>query len=174
VPGASNGAAKRWPPPLWAQLGDRITADLGLNLVVAGAPSERELTEALVGHLSVPATNLAGHTSLEELVDLLARASVVIAGDTGPLHVAAALGTPVVGIYGPTDPTNSGPLAERAEIVRLGLACSPCYDLRSPAECKLPDRSMICMSGLAPARVLQAVTRVLDRDFGAAGQAGRA
>ena len=164
VPGASNGAAKRWPPPLWAQLGDRIATDLGLRLVVAGAPSERELSDAVMRHLFAPATNVVGQTSLDELIDLLQAAAVVVAGDTGPLHVAAALGTPVVGIYGPTDPTNSGPLAERSEVVRLGLTCSPCYDLRSPADCKLPDRSTVCMSGLAPTLVFEALARVLDRD----------
>jgi ADP-heptose:LPS heptosyltransferase len=119
------------------------------------------LVGAVAGAVSVPCTDLAGRTSTEELFSLLAGAELVVAGDTGPLHVASALGTPVVGIFGPTDPTNTGPLAVRSEVVRLGIACSPCYDLRSPADCKLPDRSAACMWGLAPEAVLAAIGRVL-------------
>lgn len=164
VPGASNGAAKRWPPRLWAQLGDRLAADLGLTLVIAGGATERALAQDIVDIAAAPMANLAGSTSLEDLMCLLADAEVVVAGDTGPLHLAAAVGTPVVGIYGPTDPAHTGALNERAEVVRLGVACSPCYDLRTPADCKLPDRSTICMTDLAPTRVFHAVTRVLGRD----------
>jgi ADP-heptose:LPS heptosyltransferase len=116
--------------------------------------------------------NLAGSTSLDDLIALLAQAAVVVAGDTGPLHLAAALQTAVVGIYGPTDPVNTGPLGERAEVVRLGVFCSPCYDLRTPADCKLPDRSMICMQELSPKLVSDAVARVLDGDRATARIAG--
>jgi ADP-heptose:LPS heptosyltransferase len=144
-------------------LGDGLAADLGLTLVIAGGASERALAQGILDIVAAPAANLAGRTSLEDLICLLAEAEVVVAGDTGPLHLAAALGTPVVGIYGPTDPANTGPLSERAEVVRLGVACSPCYDLRTPADCKLPDRSTICMTDLAPPRVFAAVTRVLGR-----------
>ncbi|MGH6693269.1 MAG: lipopolysaccharide heptosyltransferase II, partial [Gammaproteobacteria bacterium] len=164
VPGASNGAAKRWPPLNWARLGNRLAREAGLNLVIVGSASERALAQGIVDQLTSPAVNLTGSTSIDELISLLTGAELVVAGDTGPLHVAAAVGTPVVGIYGPTDPMNSGPRGEHAAVVRLGLPCSPCYDLRSPADCKLPDRSAICMSQLSAERVLEAIARVLRRD----------
>jgi lipopolysaccharide heptosyltransferase II len=166
VPGASNGSAKRWPVPYWTKLGDRLERERGLAVVVTGSASERDLAAAVVSGMEAPALNLAGQTNLEELRALLVEATLVISGDTGPLHLASALGRPVVGIFGPTDPVNTGPLAPTAATVRLGLSCSPCYDLQSPAECKLPDRSVACMWGLRPERVFAAACEVLDRDEG--------
>jgi lipopolysaccharide heptosyltransferase II len=172
VPGASNGGAKRWPAAYWSALADRIAREQHLGIVLVGAGSERTLAEAVTRGTTVPISNLAGTTSVRELVDLLAGAAIVLAGDTGPLHVAAALGRPVVGVYGPTDPTNTGPLASRSSVVRLGLACSPCYDLRTPADCKLPDRSVACMWGLGPERVYAEACRVLDAPEGSEDSAG--
>jgi len=163
VPGASNGAAKRWPSAHWSALADWLHDERGLRIVLSGTAAERELARAVARGMRAPSDNLAGETTLDELAQLLAGAAVVVAGDTGPLHLAAALGAPVVGIYGPTDPANSGPRVERSAVVRLGLSCSPCYDLRSPADCKLPDRSMPCMWGITPERVYAAVDRLFDR-----------
>ena len=160
VPGASNGSAKRWPPTHWARLADLIANEHGLEIVLSGAGSERSLAEHVARSMRVPSRNTAGETSVTELVQLLAGARIVVAGDTGPLHVAAALGRPVVGIFGPTDPVNTGPISARSEVLRLGLPCSPCYDLRSPADCKLPDRSIACMWGIAPDLVFATVQRV--------------
>jgi lipopolysaccharide heptosyltransferase II len=161
VPGASNGSAKRWPPTYWARLGDLIANECGLEIVLSGAGSERALVEHVARSMRAPSWNTAGETSVAELVQLLTRARIVVAGDTGPLHVAAALGRPVIGIFGPTDPVNTGPIATRSEVLRLGLPCSPCYDLHSPADCKLPDRSIACMWGIEPGAAFEAVRRVL-------------
>ena len=161
VPGASNGTAKRWPTPYWSRLADSIGKRYGLHVALSGAPSERSLLRAVADGISVPHSDFGGRTTTEELLDLLAGARLVVAGDTGPLHVASALGTPAVGIFGPTDPVNTGPRSDLGQVVRLGLACSPCYDLRTPADCKLPDRSAACMWGLPPEMVVQAVDRVL-------------
>jgi len=165
VPGASNGAAKRWPAPLWTKLAARIARELDLTIVLSGSASERHLAEVVAAPLTPPPVIVAGGTSVEDLPSLLAGAEVVVAGDTGPLHVAAAVGTPVVGIYGPTDPRNTGPLGQSARMVRLGIGCSPCYDLASPADCKLPDRSVACMWGLSADRVFESVAAaVAGRD----------
>jgi lipopolysaccharide heptosyltransferase II len=161
VPGASNGSAKRWPAAHWSALAERLAHEQQLGIVLVGAASERTLTEDVARRISVPSCNLAGATSVRDLLEVLGGAAIVLAGDTGPLHVAAALGRPVVGVYGPTDPSNTGPLAAQSAVVRLGLACSPCYDLRSPADCKLPDRSAPCMWGLGPERVYAEARRLL-------------
>jgi ADP-heptose:LPS heptosyltransferase len=161
VPGASNGAAKRWPAAHWSALGQRLGRELGQHVVLSGAASERALLAAVARGLDVPHTDLGGQTTVEELAALLVGASVLVAGDTGPLHLAAAVGTPVVGIYGPTDPANTGPRSTAARVIRLGLTCSPCYDLHTPADCKLPDRSMPCMWGITPDRVFDAVRELL-------------
>jgi len=150
VPGANNGSAKRWPAPYWAALGRRLAAERGLRIVIAGARSEQPLADEVARGMDCAPTVAAGQTSVDELIQLLVGAELVVAGDTGPLHVAAALGRPVVGIYGPTDPANTGPLGPFTRVLRLDLPCSPCYDLRGPAECKLPDRSVKCMWSLQP------------------------
>ncbi|MBM2810622.1 MAG: waaF, partial [Chloroflexi bacterium] len=131
-------------------------------IALVGSMAERELTAGIGQRMRAEARVLAGETSITELAVLLKGAALVVAGDTGPLHLAAALGTPTVGIFGPTDPTNTGPLGPASRVLRLGLPCSPCYDLRSPADCKLPDRSIACMWGIEPPRVLAASLELLD------------
>lgn len=156
LPGASNGSAKRWPPRYWAELAELVERESQLSVVLCGTAADRVLLPA--GAVSEGRqVNLLGRTSVEELVAVLGGAEAVIGGDTGPLHVAAALGRPVIGMYGPTDPDNTGPRGARSQVLRAGLPCSPCYDLRSPAECKLPDRSVACMWGVKPRQVLAAV-----------------
>ncbi|MEA2639027.1 MAG: hypothetical protein QOF51_421 [Chloroflexota bacterium] len=163
VPGASNGAAKQWALVHWAALADRLAAAHELQIVLAGAASEQPLARRVAAAATVEVVDRTGATTIAELVELLAGARLVVAGDTGPLHVAASLGVPTLGIFGPTNPANNGPLGPNSASIRLGVACSPCYDLRSPADCKLPDRSTICMWGLAPERVYVAAVELLVR-----------
>jgi lipopolysaccharide heptosyltransferase II len=163
VPGASNGRAKRWPTLSWGGLGDRLSRELGLRIVLCGGQDEGPLGREIARAMREPVQDLIGWTSVPKLAGVLLHASLVVAGDTGPLHLAAALGTPVVGIFGPTDPVNTGPLGEYTAALRLGLPCSPCYDLRSPAECKLPDKSVICMVQLPVNRVFDAARDLLTR-----------
>ena len=160
VPGASNGSAKQWPVRYWAELVERLVKQ-GFSVAVCGAASERDLARQLTLSVDVPVTDLVGRTSIPELSRVLAGAALVIGGDTGPLHVAAALDRPVLGIYGPTDPVNTGPRSARARVLRSGIECSPCYDLRSPAECKLPDKSVRCMWLIQPTDVFTAAMDLL-------------
>ncbi|MSQ23637.1 MAG: glycosyltransferase family 9 protein [Chloroflexi bacterium] len=170
VPGASNGTAKQWPIVYWAELADRLGAECGVEVTLCGGNEERGLAEAFKSLAKRPVRDLIGQTSVSELARIVAGAAVVVAGDTGPLHLAVSLGRPTVGIYGATDPVNTGPLGDRSRVLRAGLACSPCYDLRSPAECKLPDRSVACMWKVSPAEVYAAVATVLkDREAFAGG-----
>ena len=161
VPGATNGAAKRWPASKWAELADRLVSEWHLDVIWSGSSVEAALVRAIQDQMATPSLNLAGKTSIDDLMALLAGARVVVAGDTGPLHLAAALGRPVVGIFGPTDPVSSGPRSEDAAVVRAGLPCSPCYDMRTPADCKLPDRGMPCMWNVGSNQVLAAIGSVL-------------
>jgi ADP-heptose:LPS heptosyltransferase len=135
---------------------------------VTGSEGERALVAEVV-QAAGPAALASVGASLVELAALLARAEAVLAGDTGPLHLAAALGRPVVGIYGPTDPAETGPLSDWAAVVRRPVACGPCYDLRGPADCKLPDQATVCMRELAPEAVLAALFGVLGRHSPATG-----
>jgi heptosyltransferase-1 len=118
---ASNWATKRWPAERFAQLVEPLRERFGLASVVAGGSDAGEVPGA---------TSVAGRTTLRQLVAVLERASLVIAGDTGPMHVAAALGRPLVTVFGPTDPLRTGPYGRPETVVRLDLPCSPCLSRR--------------------------------------------
>jgi ADP-heptose:LPS heptosyltransferase len=139
-PGASNGSAKRWPAAAWARLAEQVWTRLGVRAVVTGSAAERELVERVVARGGAAAVALVG-APLQELVAVLAGAEAVVAGDTGPAH--------------------TGPRGPRAAVVRRPVACGPCYDLCGPAECKLPERSVVCMRDLGVDGVLGALLAVL-------------
>ena len=89
--------------------------------MVAGAPAERDLAERVGG------INLAGRTTLRQLAALIEGAELVIANDSGPMHIAAALNRPLVALFGPTNPVRTGPYGRQDAVLRLNLPCSPCY-----------------------------------------------
>jgi ADP-heptose:LPS heptosyltransferase len=159
--GAANGTAKRWPVQHWAVLADRLIAETGVRVVLTGAADDRRLTRAVDIAMREQPVDLAGETTLPQLVALLARAQLVISGDSGPLHIAGAVGTPVVAIYGPTDPVKSGPIGSPAVVLRRELWCSPCYDPRETAECRYGNP--VCMWGVRPDQVYMAAWYLLHR-----------
>lgn len=124
---------KRWPAERFGALARRLADRPGLRSIVLWGPGERALAEAVTAAAG-DAARLAPPTPLADLLALLARAAVVVAGDTGPLHLAAALGTPVVGIYGPTDPRRNGPWDPRDRVVSRRAACA-CFHKR---RCRAP------------------------------------
>jgi ADP-heptose:LPS heptosyltransferase len=99
---------KRWPADRFGALAAHLRAAHGLPSLVLWGPAERDLADTIYAHAS-ETTVLAPETSVGDVVAILKRATVMVSGDTGPLHLAAAMGTPVVGIYGPTDPARNGP-----------------------------------------------------------------
>lgn len=121
MPG-TNWSTKRWPVERFAALVAPLRDRFGLETVVAGAPADRAITR------QIPAKfDLTGKTNLRQVVALLERAKLVVANDTGPMHVAAALGIPLVAPYGPTEPGRTGPFGRADSVIRLNLPCSPCY-----------------------------------------------
>ncbi len=143
--GAVNGSAKRWPPQFWARFAERVSTETGAWVLLAGAASDEPLAREVLNHTSAPALSLVGNTSISELVALIARADLVATGDSGPLHLAVALGRPLVAAYGPTDPKIHGPFhpSGPVRLHRADIACSPCYSMEAAAECPLGDP--ICM-----------------------------
>jgi heptosyltransferase I len=121
MPG-TNWATKRWPVERFAALVQPLRDRFGLETVVAGAAADRTLAR------QIPAKfDLTGKTNLRQIVALLERAALVVANDTGPMHMAAALGVPLVTPYGPTAPNRTGPFQRMDSVIRLNLPCSPCY-----------------------------------------------
>ena len=119
-PGAEYGPAKRWP--YFGELAERIS----LPVVLIGSAKERAQCAAIKGR------NLAGETTLDEAIELIAGAQWVVANDSGLMHVAAALGRPQVALYGSSSPQHTPPLSDKARVLWLGIECSPCYARECP------------------------------------------
>lgn len=130
VPGAEYGPAKRWPPEHYANLANRLK-ERGLAAAMFGSGNDRA-TAAAVRRLAPQVVDCTGETRLEDAVDLIAAARFAVTNDSGLMHVAAAVGTPVVAVYGSTSPDNTPPLGDRSKVVWLGLSCSPCHQKTCP------------------------------------------
>ena len=152
APGAAH-ATKRWPIAHWMALAERLRA-AGCALVVVGGPDDR----GLAGQLAAGgAENAAGEFSLQETGALIARARVLVSGDTGVMHMATGVGTPVVALFGPTvEQFGFFPYHARALVLQRDLACRPCSASGTP-ECPLGHHR--CLVDIAPAEVVQAVER---------------
>ena len=157
---SNNGQSKRWPIPYWATLIDKLIREQGAQVIFTGAPVDTPLIESVSHRMQEQAINLAGKTSLPQLVALLQRADLVISGDSGPMHIAAAVGTPLIAIHGPTDPALSGPVSPTATILRSDIWCSPCYNARDTADCRFFTTQ--CMKNISPAQVLEVVKAKLN------------
>lgn len=130
MPGAEFGPAKRWPDEKYAGLARNLIAD-GIPVVLLGSANDRPVTGAIAA-AAPGAIDLAGETKLVDAVDILAAARVAVTNDSGLMHIAAAVGVPVVAVYGSTSPENTPPLSEDRELVWLGLECSPCHKRECP------------------------------------------
>jgi lipopolysaccharide heptosyltransferase II len=119
---ATNWETKRWPVERFAGMVGEIDKRFGLKSVVAGAKDAAELAPQIGAHFDV-----TGRTKLRQLVALLERASLVVANDSGPMHIAAALGRPLVCVYGPTSEIRTGPYRRNDSVVRVAMPCAPCY-----------------------------------------------
>ncbi|MBI3330975.1 MAG: lipopolysaccharide heptosyltransferase II [Candidatus Omnitrophica bacterium] len=135
-PGA-NWAHKRWAPERFAALGERLAERHGARIALTGGPRDLPLAEAIQQRMAHPASVLAGRTSLRELGGCLEQAQLVVANDTGVLHIAAALGRPLLALYGPTSPSLTGPLGrpERTVVLHHPGCCPevPCYRPAHPS-----------------------------------------
>jgi lipopolysaccharide heptosyltransferase II len=159
---SNNGQSKRWPIPYWATLIDKLIREQDAQVILTGAPTDLSLIESVLRNMQEQAINLAGKTSLPQLVALLQRADLVISGDSGPMHIAAAVGTPLIAIHGPTDPALSGPVSPTATILRSDIWCSPCYNARDTADCRFFTTQ--CMKNISPEQVLEVVQEKLKSE----------
>jgi heptosyltransferase I len=117
---------KLWPESAWHQLCRRLTTESGLNIILTGSPDERPMTETIAEGLD-GVTNLTGRTGLRVLAEIFRKADLVVCPDTGPMHLAAAVETPVVALFGPTAPWRTGPFGSSHEVIRPEIDCSPCF-----------------------------------------------
>jgi heptosyltransferase-2 len=153
APGAAH-ATKRWPLRHWQALAERLTR-MGYALVAVGGPDDRELAS----QLGPTVINAAGEFSLQETGACLARASVLVSGDTGVMHIATGVGTRVVALFGPTvEPFGFFPYKSRASVVELDLDCRPCSAMGTE-RCPLGHHR--CLDDILPDQVANAVERLV-------------
>ena len=153
-PGAAYGTAKRWPPGRFAAAAALVARRAGAQVAIVGAASERPLAESVAEQLGSKARVLCGETTLAELVGVLRGLRLLLTNDSGPMHLAAALGTPLVAVFGSTDWSETSPVSDRARVVREETDCAPCL-LR---ECPIDHR---CMTRVAVGRVAQSALELL-------------
>jgi heptosyltransferase-2 len=157
MPGAEYGPAKQWPPEYFAALAARL-AERGVHVWILGSAKETELGHSIAAASRSPQVhNLCGRTELVDAIDLLALASVAVSNDSGLMHVAAAVGTEVIALYGSSTPDFTPPLTARASIHYRRLDCSPCF----ARDCPLGHRD--CLRGIDVESVAASVQRALDR-----------
>jgi len=139
-PGASFGAAKRWVLDRYATLADRLIDALGADVLIFGSRAEMPLAEALARAMEHTPVLVAGKTTLREFMALLASCHLVITNDSGPMHVAAALGLPLLAIFGSTDERATGPLGPRTRIIKHPVECGPCGLRQCPIDFRCMTR----------------------------------
>jgi len=161
-PGATYGSAKRWFPDRFAAVTDVLSEEWGASVVLMGSVPERPLAEEIEAAMRQTPLNLAGRTTVRELMALLSLCSFLVTNDSGPMHIAAALGVPLAAIFGPTDWRTTSPWTDKARIVRVGVDCSPCM-LR---EC---NRGHECMLGVTAEMVVAAARELFPESPREAG-----
>jgi len=146
---------KRWPPSRFAEVASRAVRERGASLIAVGAPEDRDLVDDLIARLGgLPILDLSGRTTLPRLAAVMAASDCVLSNDTGPLHLAAAAGARVVGVYTCTSPRKTGPYGPQGVAVASRVYCA--------ASCVKTCARMECMTELSPDRVWQAVRDQID------------
>ena len=160
-PGATYGSAKRWYPDRFAAVADALSEEWDASVVLMGSVPEMPLSGEIEAAMRRSPVNLAGKTTVRELMALLSLCGFLVTNDSGPMHIAAALGIPLVAIFGPTDWLTTSPWTRRATIVRVDVDCSPCRR----REC---DRGHECMVGVTADMVVSAARTLREEVAGGA------
>jgi heptosyltransferase-2 len=154
-PGAQYGAAKCWLPEYFAELADRFIDELNAKILISSAPKERRIVDAVISRMRHPVIDLArAGLSLGALKEITRRCDLMVTNDTGPRHIAAAFGVPVVTIFGPTHPEWTEIYFEKERKISIPVFCGPCQK----KTCPLDHR---CMTRLTPAMVFDSAAGLL-------------
>ncbi|MDY0039771.1 MAG: lipopolysaccharide heptosyltransferase II [Desulforhabdus sp.] len=156
-PGAAYGSAKRWLPQRFAATANTMYQELGAHLLLLGGPEDIAIGRQISEMMHTPHMNLIGKTSIRQLMALLSQCRLLLTNDSGPMHIAAALGTPVVAVFGPTDQTATSPVGTFSRVVRRETDCAPCLKRHCPTDHR-------CMTAIGVEDVMEAVRSLLDRN----------
>jgi len=152
-PGA-NWPNKRWPVRQFAALADKLYDD-GIIPVLSGGPGDKKLADEIIDSSAIPPVDLTGKTTLKQLAYMIQEARAFVGGDTGPMHLAAAIGTPVVAFYGPTDTNRNGPYGDGHKTLVADWDCAGCWKRSCP-------KGRDCLSNIDIEAVYQAVRGVIN------------
>ncbi len=144
--GASYGSAKCWPPDRFAELANRLQMQAQADVILFGTSGEAAVSSAIAAGMDHPPIDLTGKTAIHDLPAILSQCHLFIGNDSGAMHVAAAVGLPVVAVFGPTDPFGTAPVTPRCSIVQEKTYCSPCFLRRCPTDHR-------CMTRVTPEAV---------------------
>ena len=158
-PGAEYGPAKRWPPSYFAELARTLTRD-GYAVWLIGSSKDAPIGEDIVRLSGGACLNLCGTTTLDGAIDLLASVELVITNDSGLMHVAAAVSTPLIALYGSSTPAHTPPMSPHAAIVKLDIPCSPCFERTCPLG------HFNCMMQLKPEHVYAQAMQLMKQGNG--------
>ena len=153
-PGSTNSRAKRWPSDRFAALGDMLSREANSEILLIGSPEDSGVANETASMMRSRPIVMAGETTLAESAAVLSICDLLVTNDTGPAHLAAAVGCPVVVIFGPTDPVTTRPFSEAAVVVRQKPECAPCM-LR---DCPIDHR---CMTAITADEVFGHATQLL-------------
>jgi heptosyltransferase-2 len=140
--GASYGSAKCWPPERFADFVNRFRRHTDGDVILFGTAAERTVSDAITAGIQGTSISLVGATVIADLPALLSRCQLFVGNDSGAMHVAAAVGLPVVAIFGPTDPHGTAPTTPRCTVVQEKPYCSPCFLRRCPIDHRCMTRVM--------------------------------
>lgn len=156
----SRWPSKNWPLMSFARVGQELQENLGASIYIMGASGDYSLGAKIEKELSGRGINLAGKTTLPQLAGLLREMDLVITNDSGPMHLAAVMGTPVLAMYGPSDPVRTGPCGTNHRVLKGKLRCQPCFSAR----CRFRDNS--CLLTITPESVINAAITMLSKNAG--------
>jgi heptosyltransferase-2 len=148
--GASYGSAKCWPAERFATALNQILSQTDADVILFGTSAEASVSSAIASDLRRPPIDLTGRTPIAELPALLSQCQLFLGNDSGAMHVAAAVGLPVVAVFGSTDPEGTAPVTPRSSIVQQKPYCSPCFLRRCPTDHR-------CMTAVQPEMVASAL-----------------
>jgi len=154
-PGAAYGPAKRWPAQSYSDLALLFQERKGASVLIIGSAREADLADSISAPLAGKPVNLAGKTDLRLLASLISHASLFVSNDSGPMHIANALKIPVIALFGPTLPRQTGPFQQPSTIIKKEVTCWPCYYRQCPFDHR-------CMRKIEPEEVYQASRKYLE------------
>ena len=152
----ANWPNKRWPAAHFAALADRLYRAHYVPVLVGGGRLDETLAQDIMAASGIPPVNLVGRTNLKQLAHIFTRAALVLGGDTGPVHLAAGLGTPTVMLMGPTDANRNGPYGQQENAIEVDRPCRACWKRACP-------KGLDCLAAITPEMAVERMRPLLSR-----------